>query len=158
MPQLIYVYGDDMYMIDTLLSALRGAGYALETTDLEQVGISDMVTADIALICKAAGSAHLTFGGLILDVNNRTVWLSDGETQLHITRNEFALLRYLIENEGRAVARAELLPRIWGIEQGQGVSSRAADDTVKRLRKKLAGTGITIETIWGYGFRIILQE
>lgn len=33
-------------------------------------------------------------------------------------------------------------------------STRVADDTVKRLRKKLHNTGLSIETVWGYGFKV----
>ena len=32
--------------------------------------------------------------------------------------------------------------------------TRAADDTVKRLRKKILNTNILIETVWGFGFRL----
>ena len=36
------------------------------------------------------------------------------------------------------------------------VDTRAVDDMVKRLRKKLKkqGSSVTIETVWGYGFRL----
>ncbi|MBQ1190371.1 MAG: winged helix-turn-helix domain-containing protein, partial [Lachnospiraceae bacterium] len=35
--------------------------------------------------------------------------------------------------------------------------TRAVDDMVKRLRKKLKeqGSTVKIETVWGYGFRLI---
>lgn len=48
--------------------------------------------------------------------------------------------------------RSELLPTVWGFENDSG--TRVADDTVKRLRKKLQNTGLAIETIWGYGFKV----
>lgn len=75
-----------------------------------------------------------------------------GSEDLQLTPNEFSLLTYLIMNQDRAVSRAELLDRIWGYETE--VETRVADDTVKRLRKKLAKSHVVIKTVWGYGFRL----
>ena len=38
--------------------------------------------------------------------------------------------------------------------------TRATDDLVKRLRRKLRDIGSTvcIETVWGYGFRLTMDE
>ena len=71
---------------------------------------------------------------------------------IHFTPTEFSMLTYLMKNAARAVSRSELLPTVWGFENDSG--TRVADDTVKRLRKKLVNTGLAIETIWGYGFKI----
>ena len=77
-----------------------------------------------------------------------------GDLDLHLTAMEYLLLSYLAANRSRAVSRDELLHRIWGFEAA--VDTRAADDMVKRIRRKLAeaGSRVRIETIWGYGFRI----
>lgn len=74
---------------------------------------------------------------------------------LPLTTLEFNLLLYLARNRNRAVSREELLTRVWGFEAK--AETRATDDTVKRVRKKLeeAGSGLKIETIWGYGFKIV---
>jgi len=71
-----------------------------------------------------------------------------------LTGTEFSLLLYLFENRDKAVSRDELLNKIWGY--GSAVETRATDATVKRLRKKLsdAGSQISIDTVWGHGFRI----
>ena len=38
--------------------------------------------------------------------------------------------------------------------------TRAADDLMKRLRRKLRerDSQVRIETVWGYGFRLVLEE
>ena len=56
----------------------------------------------------------------------------------------------------RAVSRNELIPAIWGFENQNG--TRVADDTVKRLRRKLKGTGVMVETVWGYGFKLVTES
>ena len=73
-----------------------------------------------------------------------------------MTPIEFAMLRYLMQNRSRAVSRDELLPAVWGFANDAG--SRVADDTVKRLRRKLAGTSLRVETVWGFGFKLAVKE
>lgn len=74
------------------------------------------------------------------------------QDDLLLTPNELSLLTYLIINQDRAISRAELLDRIWGYETE--VETRVADDTVKRLRKKLLSSNVIIKTVWGFGFRL----
>jgi len=64
------------------------------------------------------------------------------------------LLYYLAKNKNRAVSRSELLDKVWGFENY--VETRATDDTIKRLRKKLSdsGSSLKIETVWGFGFKV----
>ena len=78
--------------------------------------------------------------------------------ELPLTNTEFNLLSYLIENKDKAVSREELLNKIWGYDSI--VETRATDATVKRLRKKLSDTGsiVSIDTVWGHGFRITAKE
>jgi len=75
-----------------------------------------------------------------------------------LTGMEFALLKYLAENKNKAVNRSELLYKIWGFENN--VETRATDDMIKRIRKKLSdnGSNLKIETIWGFGFKIEEKE
>ena len=77
-----------------------------------------------------------------------------GGRELALTGTEFNLLSYLMENSDKAVSREELLNKIWGFDSA--VETRATDATVKRLRKKLteAGSAVSIDTVWGHGFRI----
>jgi len=93
---------------------------------------------------------ELVFGDIVMDVNAKRVVC--GEKTLDLTPNEYSLLSYLVENKDRAVPREELLDKIWGYNSA--VETRVADDTVKRLRKKLADSQTIIETVWGYGFRL----
>ncbi len=78
--------------------------------------------------------------------------------ELCLTGTEFSLLCYLLENKNRAVSRHELLDKIWGFEND--VETRATDDMIKRIRKKLlaADSMLKIDTIWGFGFKIQEEE
>lgn len=151
MPKLVYVYGDDNRMLETLLASLRDNGYSVEYTSVSNEMGKNRVMADIALICTPVNPSNkMQIGELTVDMENMEV--THNGKALHFTPTEFSMLSYLLKNSSRAVPRAELLPAVWGFENDSG--TRVADDTVKRLRKKLQGTGVSIETIWGYGFKI----
>jgi DNA-binding response OmpR family regulator len=77
-----------------------------------------------------------------------------GGKDLALTPMEFNLLLYLINNRDKGVSREELLNKVWGFDSE--VDTRATDDMIKRIRKKLAGAGsnLKIETLWGFGFMI----
>ncbi|MFL0245465.1 response regulator transcription factor [Candidatus Clostridium stratigraminis] len=73
---------------------------------------------------------------------------------LKLTSMEFNLFLYLVKNINKAVSREELLNKVWGFDME--VDTRATDDMVKRIRRKLnnEGAALKIETLWGYGFMI----
>lgn len=92
-------------------------------------------------------------GDLKIDKARREV-TKDGKT-VDLTPNEFNLISYLAANSTRAVSRDELLKELWNFGHSD-VDTRATDDAMKRLRKKLSdcGSEVKIETVRGFGFRI----
>ena len=76
----------------------------------------------------------------------------DGEP-IRLTRREFELLRYLVQNKNRVVSRDRLLERVWGYERL--VETRSVDVHVGRLRGKLGEAGRQIETVVGLGYRFV---
>ena len=104
----------------------------------------------------AKNGSNITYGNITVNPGKMTAYC--GSNALKLTKTEFNLLMYLLENKEKAVSRQELLNSIWGYESG--VESRATDDAVKRLRRKLenAESDIFIDTVWGHGFRIALKE
>lgn len=96
--------------------------------------------------------APLNFGDLTIDTGRRSVAM-DGKV-FAVTPTEFDFLAYMVNNRGRAVSKVELLKELWHFESE--VDTRATDDLVKRLRKKLAlqNSKVHIETVWGFGFRL----
>ena len=91
-------------------------------------------------------------GDTVINPNTKQVMCRGQDLQF--TALEFAVLQYMANNRYRAVSREELLDKIWGF--ASTVETRATDDTVKRIRKKLsaAHSVVEIETVWGFGFRI----
>jgi DNA-binding response OmpR family regulator len=72
---------------------------------------------------------------------------------VRLTRREFELLQYLVENRNRVLSRDRLLERVWGYERV--VETRSVDVHVGRLRAKLAAAGPQIETVVGLGYRFV---
>ncbi len=72
---------------------------------------------------------------------------------IRLTRREFELLRYLVENRNRVLSRDRLLERVWGYDRF--VETRSVDVHVGRLRGKLRDAGRQIETVVGLGYRFV---
>ena len=77
---------------------------------------------------------------------------------LRLTITELNVLQYLMEKNGNAVSRDELLEKIWGYTSE--VETRVTDDNIKRIRKKMNqhGNNVEIVTVWGYGFKLAIKE
>jgi len=74
-------------------------------------------------------------------------------SQIRLTRREFELLRYLVENRNRVISRDKLLERVWGWDDS--VETRSVDVHIGRLRSKLGPASRQIETVIGLGYRFI---
>lgn len=98
------------------------------------------------------GQENLCYGDLTLDLNLRSA--SRGGAPFAVTPTEFDFLSFMIQNSARAVSKSELLKALWQFDFD--ADTRASDDLVKRLRKKLkeCGSTLRIETVWGFGFRL----
>jgi len=84
-----------------------------------------------------------------IDEASRTVKL--GEEIVELTSKEFDLLLFFAKNQGRALSREQILDHIWGADYFG--TERVVDDLVRRLRKKMPK--LRIETIYGYGYRMV---
>jgi DNA-binding response OmpR family regulator len=94
------------------------------------------------------------YGPLRLDATAYQAILED--SALELSHAEFDLLYLFLRNPGRAFGRAYLYETIWG-EPSLG-SDRTVDNTILRLRKKLATLGDSIETVRGVGYRLRRPE
>jgi DNA-binding winged helix-turn-helix (wHTH) protein len=95
---------------------------------------------------------EIRFLDVVMDRNRFEVIIK--QKPVYLTFTEFKLLEYLICNVDRAVSREELLKEIWSIPET--IETRATDDMIKRLRKKIkaAGSDACIVTVRGFGFMI----
>ena len=95
-------------------------------------------------------SPVLRWEDLELDETSRQVTV--GGAPIHLTRTEYALLKLLLQNQGRAVAKSVILDSI--SRDTPDCTESSLKQHVSNLRKKLrdAGAGDCIQSVWGIGF------
>ncbi len=91
-----------------------------------------------------------------LAVDFRDMRVSCLGTQIKLTRKEFALLSYMINNTGRVATRQQLLDNVWGYNYFG--DTRTLDVHIRRLRQKLNECADHIETVVGVGYRFTSQR
>ena len=99
---------------------------------------------------ETARSPVLRWENLELDETGRQVAVEG--VPVHLTRTEYALLKLLLEHQGRAVAKSVILDSI--SRDTPDCTESSLKQHVSNLRKKLrdAGAGDCIQSVWGIGF------
>lgn len=90
----------------------------------------------------------LVYKGLVIDVPKKKVTIDNEEISL--TKKEFEILLFLLQNQGRVFSREDILARVWHDEVY--VLDRTIDVNITRLRKKIGEYGQRIVTRLGYGY------
>jgi DNA-binding response OmpR family regulator len=93
--------------------------------------------------------AVVGFGTVVVDTGRREVRRDDEVVPL--ATREFDLLAFLMDNQGLALSRQQLLDGVWG--EGWYGDERTVDVHVRQLRKKL-GPDLPLATVWGVGYRL----
>ncbi len=108
------------------------------------------------MLRKQTGSASslLSIGDLSLDLNSHQVFREGKE--LSLSSKEFALLRYLMMNQGRILSRDQIEQHIWNYDYAG--SSNMVDVYIRYLRKKIDDPfeKKLIHTVRGAGY--VLRE
>ncbi len=100
----------------------------------------------------------------IYGINGKTIdfdnlELHSGEEIIKLTLMEVKLLRYLIENEGKAVSRKTILEEVWGLHED--TDTRAIDNFIVRLRRYLEdepNNPKILQTVRGVGYKFVLTD
>lgn len=94
----------------------------------------------------------LTVGNLEFNAPANTVYCNG--KAIGFSQTELKMLTYMLKNTEKAYSKEELLEKIWGFETQ--VETRVTDETLRRIRRKLSlvGSNVSVETIWGYGYKI----
>lgn len=72
---------------------------------------------------------------------------------IHLTQTEFKLLKVLARRRGRVQTRERLLRDVW--EYNSWLDTRTVDTHVQRLRRKLGAACRFVESIRGFGYRMV---
>ncbi len=109
-----------------------------------------------ALTRRRGGSRTAVYrcGDLTVDSARHIVRRSS--TEIHLTAKEYALLEYLIRNQGQVLSREQIEENLWSFDSAAG--SNVVEVYVRLLRKKI-DEGFEpklIRTVRGYGY--VLRE
>ena len=100
---------------------------------------------------RPARRARLTFADIELDDDTHEVWKA-GEL-VALSPTEFKLLRYLMQNAGRVLSKAQILDHVWNYDFGGDANvvesyvsylRRKVDTTEPRLLHTLRGVGYVL--------------
>jgi DNA-binding response OmpR family regulator len=93
----------------------------------------------------------IAIGNLSIDRQRREV--RHLEQEIVMRTKEFDLLAALAENAGIVLTREQLLDRVWGYDfYGE---TRTVDVHVQHVRARIAGTGLSIATVRGVGYKLV---
>ncbi len=90
--------------------------------------------------------------GCILNMNDQSFTYNNNKVEL--TKNEYKILQYLLENMGKVVTRDSIMMKLW--ESDDFIDDNTLTVNVTRLRKKLELAGLSdyIKTKKGVGYII----
>ena len=143
---------------DTVMDKVAGLDAGADDYITKPFAIEELLARiRAALRNKAEGAAEvpgqvgkLMAGPLTMDVDRHEVSVNGQEVEL--TRREFDLLRYLLENKEKVVTREVLLDNVWGFDfVGE---TNTVDVYIRFLRSKIDERFNIIHTVRGVGYVI----
>jgi DNA-binding response OmpR family regulator len=97
-------------------------------------------------------TSALHIGDLVIDPASREVTVSGQLVEMRA--QEFDLLYTLVEHKGLVLTRKQLLEQAWGYDYfGQ---SRTVDVHIGHLRRKLSNSNVSIITVTGVGYKLVV--
>ena len=116
-----------------------------------------VLTAKLQAVLRRSYGSKLTShsiecGEVVLNLNDTSVAVR-GE-KIDLTKNEFLILKTLMEKQGKVVSREEIMERLWGNDEF--VDDNTLTVNITRIRKKLEAAGVNdfITTKRGLGYLV----
>lgn len=110
-----------------------------------------------ALVRRNSGarSGILEYGDLAVDPAGRSASVTG--TPLSLTRREFSVLEALISNRGRVMPKERLFEKLFAFD-AEDVGLNAIELYVGRLRRKLDASRVSIRTLRGLGYQLVVDD
>mgnify|MGYP004453320533 FL=1 len=118
-----------------------------------------VLTAKIQAVLRRSYGAVLTshtieYGNVSLNLDDTTATANGNRIEL--TKNEFLILKILIENSNKVVSREEIMERLWGNDEF--VDGNTLTVNMTRLRKKIEAAGVKDYIVTKRGMGYIIGE
>lgn len=95
---------------------------------------------------------ELRQGPFCLNTRNRT--LEKNGQRIRLTQIEYSIMKFFMDNPGRALSREDILSEVWGRDYYGEI--KTVDVNIRRLRIKIEDDPtipIYITTVWGFGYK-----
>ena len=144
---------------DTVVDKVSGLDSGADDYITKPFAIEELLARIRAALRKRpsapAEAPKLTCGALVMDTERHEVTVRGAPVEL--TRREFDLLHYLLENKEKVISRESLLDHVWGFDFAG--ETNAVDVYIRFLRSKIDekfGVKI-IHTVRGVGY-VVREE
>ena len=122
---------------DTVVDKVSGLDMGADDYITKPFAIEELLARIRAALRKRTAAAQpsntLRVAGLVMDVDRHAVTVQG--TGVELTRREFDLLHYLLENKEKVISRESLLDHVWGFDYAG--ETNAVDVYIRFLRAKL---------------------
>ena len=107
---------------------------------------------------RSDGSRSLRLGNLRIEPDSFRVFVDDKE--LELLKKEYDILFYFANRPNHIIDKAVLAEAVWGDHIDQADSFHFVYAQVKNLRQQLKKAGATIEirSIYGFGYKLVINE
>jgi two-component system response regulator TctD len=149
--------GDDVPVLILTASGetpdrVRGLNAGADDYLAKPFDLSELVARLHAIARRRKGHAHAVFELARLRYDSATLQFSVAGVALELPRREHGLLEILMTQAGRPVSKREVISQLSPLDDA--VSPEAVEIYVHRLRKRLEGSGASIRTLRGLGYRL----
>jgi DNA-binding response OmpR family regulator len=140
---------------DSLDQKLLGLDWGADDYLTKPFHLSELSARVNSLMRRKAGtgSNRIVLEDLIIDLSELVVYVKDQE--INLTKKEFDILLYLVNNKNKVISKVALAEHIWGEFADTSYSYDYLYSHMKNLRKKLEESGANdyIKTVYGVGYK-----
>jgi len=143
---------------DSLDDKLKGLGLGADDYLTKPFYFSELNARIKAIIRRKQFKTNklVHFANMIIDLDQFMVAVNNFENSISLTKKEYAILTYLINNQKRVTTKVALAEYIWGDYVDDAQSFDFLFSQLRNLRRKLkeAGAQVEIINIYGVGYQI----
>lgn len=138
--------------VDNKVELLLGGAVDYVTKPFHRKELLARIAVHLRIFDTLDKSEILTFEEIELDVDTHIVRIKD--TEIKLTRTEYAILKLLMQNPSQVVSKSQLLDRI--SEDTPDCTESSLKTHISNLRKKLREVSGKeyVEAVWGIGFKM----
>jgi two-component system response regulator TctD len=140
--------------VDDRVSALDGGAddYVVKPFDLRELHARIRALARRTQVTRKGA---MEFGDVVFDPASCALNVH-GEPVV-LTRREFSLLEIMLANRGRVISKERIFDRMFSFNEEE-VGVNAVETYVARLRRKLEGSCVSIRTLRGLGYQLVVER